>query len=423
MGLERVVIALLLFTPALLAQDTTTRPIFAPLPEGNNGIAARYLGDVGIDQDPAVVLFDNFEGSVVKFDNNWGGIVLTPKPENVHGGKQAMECAIGYPRSAKETGLGVNHHFKEGYDTLHLRYYAKFGKTTELWHGGTHDVGGIGAVAPGQPDASPGIPADGRSKYGVLLDTWRSEDKFASPGHLATYTYHPEQRHQWGEHFYPSGRISPYGANSSYFGPQFTPHPDLIPDRDRWYCYELMVKANTPGKRDGRIAFWVDGKLLGDFMNLRLRDVDALKANRVSLGLYTQNDAIKGPIVMWFDDVVVATSYIGPLATRKKNGPAKSAQEMAQGHDALTRGELAKAWSHFDRVDSDDLLRAAQELQRKIHEQVKQRIGEAQALEAIGELNDAREAYKQIVREYAGIPAAEAVKARLESMRAGPAKR
>src|SRR6185436_2134519 len=168
---------------------------------------------------------------------------------------------------------------------------------------------------------------------------------------------------------------------------------------------------------------WVDGKLTGDFMNLRLRDVDTLKANRVSLGLYTQNDLIRGPIVMWFDDVVVATSYIGPVATRKKSGPAKSAQEMALGHDALARGELAKAWTHFDRVDSDDLLRSAQELQRKINEQVKQRLGEAQALEAIGEANDAREAYRQILREFQGIPAAEGAKTRIDALRSGPAKR
>jgi hypothetical protein len=126
---------------------------------------------------------------------------------------------------------------------------------------------------------------------------------------------------------------------------------------------------------------------------------------------------------MWFDDVVVATSYIGPVATRKKSGPARSAQEMAQGHEALARGELSKAWGHFDRVDSDDLMRAAQEMQRKINEQVKQRLGEAQALEAIGELGDARESYRQILREFAGIPAAEGAKGRLEAMRTGSPKR
>jgi hypothetical protein len=418
MALERGSILLLLVGSVLSAQDTTTRPAFTPLPEGNIGIASKYLHDAGIDRDPSVVFADDFEGGAPRFDNAWGGTVLTPKPENVRGGKQALECTLPWPRPAKETGMGVGHHFKEGFDTLHLRYYAKFGRTTELFHGGTHDGGAICARAPGVPDAKPGIPADGRNEYTVLLDTWRPDDKIASPGTLATYTYHPEQRHPWGEHFFPSGKMLPNGGSPAYFGPHFMSRADIVPERDRWACYELMVKANTPGKRDGRIAFWVDGKLTADFTNLRLRDVDTLKANRVSLGLYTQNDAIKSACAMWFDDVVVATSYIGPVAARTRSGPARSAQEMAQGREALARGEFGKAWRHFDRVDSDDLLRDAQDLQRKINDVVQRRLGEAQALESIGEKADAREAYRQILREFQGIPAADGAKARIEAVRA-----
>ncbi len=60
-------------------------------------------------------------------------------------------------------------------------------------------------------------------------------------------------------------------------------------ERGRWYCYELMVQANTPGRRDGRVAFWVDGKLAGDFPNLRLRGVELLKANYVVLVSYSSS--------------------------------------------------------------------------------------------------------------------------------------
>src|SRR6185436_4846516 len=129
-----------------------------------------------------------------------------------------------------------------------------------------------------------------------------------------------------------------YGANPNYFGPKFVPRPDLVPDRDRWICYELMVKANTPGQRDGRLAFWIDGRLAGDFPNLRFRDVATLKINQFALGLYTMNEAITGPCEMYFDDVVAATSYIGPVLKRKKSGPVKSAEEMTKAHDALARG-------------------------------------------------------------------------------------
>lgn len=409
--------ALLLQAGAAAAQETPR-----PLPEGNSGIASKYPGDAGIDRHEDVVFSDDFESGATRFENNWGGIVLTPQPENVHGGKRALECVLPWPRPNKETGLGVNHRFKEGFDTLHLRYYAKFGKDTELYHGGTHDGGAILARAPGVPDAKPGVPANGRNEYTVLLDTWRPDDKVASPGTLAIYCYHPEQRHQWGEHFFPSGRTLPYGGSPAFFGPRFVPRADLVPERDRWICYELMVHANTPGKRDGRVAIWLDGRLAADFPNLRLRDVDTLKANLVSLGLYTMNGMIRTPCAMWYDDVVVATSYVGPVAKRKKSGPVRSAEERTRAHEALARGDLGAAWRHFEKVDSEEFLREAQEALRKIEEVVRRRVQEAQALEAIGERADALEAYREILKEYAGVPAAERAKTRIEGLRAAPPK-
>jgi hypothetical protein len=113
-----------------------------------------------------------------------------------------------------------------------------------------------------------------------------------APGQWLIYCYHPEQRGRYGDNFYPE--------------------PKFLVERDRWYCCELMVKANTVGQRDGRIAFWVDGKLKGDFAGLRLRDVDSLKINFLSIGFYIGNNRVRDNR-MWFDDVVVATSYIGPI--------------------------------------------------------------------------------------------------------------
>jgi hypothetical protein len=340
-------VALFLLLSGLAEQDAS-RAAAAALPEGNKGIAAKYLLDAGLERDPGIVFADDFDSGRTKFENSWGGVVFTDQPENVHGGKKAMECVLPWPRAAREVGMGVGQRLKEGYDTLHLRYYAKFGKTTELYHGGTHNGGSIFARAPGVPDAKPGIPADGRNDYTALLDTWRPDDKVASPGTLAVYCYHPEQRHQWGEHFFASGKMLPYGGPSGYFGPGFVSRPDLVPERDRWICYELMVKANTPGKRDGRIAFWIDGKLAADFQNLRLRDVDALKANRVSLGLYTKNEAIKGPCSMWYDDVAVATSYIGPVTKRSNLNPEPRKAADAEKKESPVRKaaspEALAAW-------------------------------------------------------------------------------
>ena len=86
--------------------------------------------------------------------------------------------------------------------------------------------------------------------------------------------------------------------------------PDIIPELDRWYCYEFMVQANTPGQRDGRIAIWLDGQLVADFGNLRFRDVADLKIDRFGLSFHIKSNP-NGQSKKWYDDVVAATSYIG----------------------------------------------------------------------------------------------------------------
>ena len=51
--------------------------------------------------------------------------------------------------------------------------------------------------------------------------------------------------------------------------------------------------------------------------DLRLRNVETLKANVIGLGLYTESDKVKKTCLLWFDNVVAATSYIGPMAKAK----------------------------------------------------------------------------------------------------------
>jgi hypothetical protein len=154
-------------------------------------------------------------------------------------------------------------------------------------------------------------------------------------------------------------------------------------------------------------------------MNLRLRDVDTLKSNRVSLGLlYPERHDPRAHC-----DVVRRRGRRDLL-----HRPDRDAEEERPGRRAprrwrrparrSARGELAKAWSHLDRIDSDDLLRAAQDLQKKINDQVKQRLGEAQALEAIGELGDARGSLSaDAPRVPRASPRAEGAKSRLDAMR------
>lgn len=292
----------------------------APLPEGDTGIAAKYPGDVGIEKDPAVVLRDGFEdyatpGDVHKkyeFVMHTENMRIAEEPANVNHGKKAIEFTL--PKQKEGNAAALYRVLKEERDVLFLRFYSKFEKGYDQ-HGSSHNGGVISAhYFPGR-QASPGKPADGRNKFWVSFETERGASP--SPGPLNIYCYHPEQRTGYGDHIYPTGRITPSSAQPVPFGPGFVSRPDFIPELDRWYCYEFMVQANRPGRRDGRIACWVDGKLIADFPNFRLRDVETLKIDVFGIALFMRPNDIRAN-TRWFDDVVAATSYIGPIVEEKQ---------------------------------------------------------------------------------------------------------
>jgi hypothetical protein len=105
--------------------------------------------------------------------------------------------------------------------------------------------------------------------------------------------------------------VSPNTSLPFDFGPDFVSRPPTTPDLGQWQCYEMMVLANTVGQRDGRIGMWLDGRIVADFGNLRFRDVDTLKIDYFSVGGYINPNSVRENRI-WFDDVVAATSYIGP---------------------------------------------------------------------------------------------------------------
>ena len=299
-----------------------------PLPSGDAGIASKYPDDAGIEKDPAVVFADGFEAcsKVGDLHRKWDNIFqehcirFAEEPENVHGGRKALEFTV--PQQAAELSNAVVKVLKQEHDVLFLRYYSKFEKGFDQI-GSSHNGAVISAHYDSGGHATPGIRADGRNKFLAAFEDWRGEEKTPSPGHLNIYCYHPEQRDNYGDHFFPSGKVFPYSpqvGNKNNFGKEFVSHPDLVPELDRWYCYEFMVKANTVGQRDGRIACWLDGQLIADFTNLRLRDVETLKIDQFCVGLHIKSNTTRAN-KKWYDDVVAATSYVGPMVKEKKAPP------------------------------------------------------------------------------------------------------
>jgi hypothetical protein len=302
------------------------------LPEGD-GIAAMYPGDLGIEEDPAVILADGFEGcaSTADLRPRWSvlyhedHIRVTEDPANVHSGRKALELTV--PRQRAALAIGADRALQDEVDVLFLRWYAKFEEGYFVPGGSVHNGGSISAHYYVDNQATPGKRADGRNKF---LANYENENSSGTPpGRLNVYLYHPEQGGNFGDHCYPTGRVVPSPGTPSgpeTFGPGFVPRPDVVPQLGRWHCYEYMVKANTPGLRNGRIACWLDGKVVADFPNLRLRDLATLRINRFGLGLFIARNEERAN-TKWYDDVVAATAYIGPqVAARQRAGGSPSSQ-------------------------------------------------------------------------------------------------
>jgi hypothetical protein len=73
-----------------------------------------------------------------------------------------------------------------------------------------------------------------------------------------------------------------------------------------------MVRLNTVGQRNGVVAFWINGQLKGRWTNMFIRGIDSLKIEIARLSLSNQHSERVNK--KWYDNVVIARSYIGPIS-------------------------------------------------------------------------------------------------------------
>ncbi len=277
-------------------------------PAEKPGIAAEYPGDDRIERDPRVLFVEDFEtGTVEQIAERWGQI---SRRQNVSFSSDVHANSPGN-RSIHFKDNAYLYTHTRGVDTLYARFYVKFHEKTGYIHHFVHIVadrtptpwpkGGAGETPAGDAKFSTGIEPTGR---------W---GKFPPPGVWNFYTYWHEMKTKWGTVF--NGEQEP-----------------IVPGR--WYCVEAMVKANSaPDKADGEQAFWVDGRLFGRFGGFRWRTTDKLKINSFWLLYYNTDQPArhnKDPhpeqrvMEVWFDDIVIATEYIGPVQGRPRQGKKKA---------------------------------------------------------------------------------------------------
>jgi hypothetical protein len=287
------------------------------------GIASRYPRDRGIRFDPDVLLADDFESytSTAQLTNNWSGVGgvqnmrIATEPGNFFSGGAALEMKL--PVSSNEVNDVLRKRFSTGHDVVFVRTYCKF---DPLYHlpAGNHNGMRLSAKYPGA-----GIKplANGTGFFLFLLQNdFLNLQGETDPGYTHIYAYWPRQRSSFGDHWYPNGEVLPYSSTIGDKGdwlaypqkyPDFKPYANFVPQRNRWYCYELMVKANTPGVNNGRVKCWINGNVVCDFPDINMRSISTLKLDEavVLLGA-TQSKRVNKK---WYDNIVIATKYIGPM--------------------------------------------------------------------------------------------------------------
>jgi len=276
----------------------------------DDGLAQRYPGDRGLAKDPEVLFFEDFES--VDFRRHWPdirdpeqqvlarvGSPLTPLPEPNHALQVTATLSVN-------TGGGLTVWF-EPTPQVFIRFYVRFAPECDYIHHfctlrankairGREAWSGFGGA---------GVKPVGDERFSTAIEPYGDWGKLPAPGKWNFYSYwyqmapSPDGKH-WGNAFRPADQA-------------------LIP-RGQWICVEMMLRHNTPGKSDGEQAFWIDGKLLGHWNQISWRTSDQLWANAFTLESYvTDRWTSHEQNVVWFDQVVIAKSYIGPLASPGPN--------------------------------------------------------------------------------------------------------
>jgi hypothetical protein len=294
------------------------------LPDGG-GLARKYPGDAGIESDAAVIFTESFEeGGLEAIWQRWDSVqnkeIMSLSPEVPPGSAGAHSLLMSHV-GGQSTGGHLYRRLLPGYDKLHVRFYVKFDPDCGPIHHFVH-LGGYNPPT-AWPQGGAGIRPAGNERFTTGVepygDQWR-----------------------WDFYSYWMGmRSSPDGAS---WGHDFINDPALRVERGRWVCVELMMKMNEPvTASDGAQALWIDGRpwekdgqvisSLGagfprgkwvwdsfhpdptgePFEGFQWRNTEDLKLNFLWLLLYITK-APPGHISrVWFDDIVVAREYIGPL--------------------------------------------------------------------------------------------------------------
>ena len=284
-------------------RGSTTRPA---------GLSGKYPGDAGIGSDPAVILHEDFEADAIdrkrwpNVSDKAGALKLVRPSTRGHGGRQALQITATL---GTNTGGHLFRRFATGYERMHARFRVRFDENCDYIHHFVHMVAQLPPTS--WPTGGAGLRPAGDKKFSIGIEPWGRWGRYPRPG---------------GWHFYSYWWKMPRSRDGKYWGQGHAEEAYAVPARGQWTCVEFMVQCNTPGEDDGEVALWIDGTRRAHHKGINWRSSADLKLNAFWLMLYVTDHSAKTHKVntVWFDDVVVATEYIGPPQPASR--PARNAE-------------------------------------------------------------------------------------------------
>jgi hypothetical protein len=220
-------------------------------------------------------------------------------PKRARSGKGMFRCTAP-AKGGRESGVGASCWFgPKGYDRIHFRRYIRFAPDYD--QGNLHHVGGGLAAVDGENKwgrmGSAGVRPKGNDRFTSGFEPWRDWGRHAPPGRMFLYTYWMDMKRDRDGNYWGNNLEAEKGKR-------------IALERDRWYCLEHMIRANDPGKTNGELAAWIDGKLYIHYKGFRWRTDPKVKLKRFSMGLYVHKAVRENTV--WYDDVALSTGYLGP---------------------------------------------------------------------------------------------------------------
>jgi hypothetical protein len=330
-------IAVVLIAVALIAAAWIGPAVAAAqekLPDGS-GLAAQYPGDKRIAADRRVLVHEDFESDdLAALARRWDSVSnqnhrVLAWSDDVPPGSAGRRSLAMTATLGENTGGHLYRRLPRPLEQAYFRFYVKFDEPGQYIH---HFVT-MGGYRPATawPQGGAGSRPRGDERFTVGIEPTGQNGRFPAPGTWNFYTYWAEMK---------------ASAGGRYWGNSVTPpKPRPIPPAT-WQCVEVMVKLNQPDRRDGELALWIDGNLVMDvrpgvrrgnwtgmgfplvdeggepFEGFRWRTTSELQINFFWLMHYvTENAARQNRVAqpgttnrVWFDDLVIATEYIGPIS-------------------------------------------------------------------------------------------------------------